>query len=86
MLYLTILVPKFWQETMVEKYAKGWGGTWGNTPGMDILNAGEGIVPKLDMGCDGGSLGEGGTPVAHTYQQKNMYICPSALVGVVPVR
>ena len=42
MLYLPI-----WQENMVPKYKEGWGGTRGNTPEMDILTAGEEIVPKI---------------------------------------
>ena len=55
MLYLPVLVPKLWQENMVPKYAKGWGGTRRSTYGMDILTTGEEIVPKLDVGCEGGS-------------------------------
>ena len=40
---------------MAMKYAKGWGGTKENTPVMDILTAGEEIVLKLDVGCEGGN-------------------------------
>ena len=40
---------------MVPKYAKGWGGSRGNTPEVDILTPGKEIVPKLDVGCKDGS-------------------------------
>ena len=52
----------------------------------DIPTVGEEMVPKLHVDCEGGSWGGGGTPVEHTYQQKNMYICELPFVGVVPVR
>ena len=32
---------------MVPKYVEGWGGTRGNTPGMDIHTVEEEIVPKI---------------------------------------
>ena len=35
---------------MVPKYAKRWGDTRGNTPRMDIITAGEEIVPKIGYG------------------------------------
>ena len=57
------------------QYSKGWAGTRGNNPGMDILTAGEEIVPKFDVVVKVEVRGEEGTPVKHTYQQKNMYIC-----------
>ena len=72
MLYLPILVPKFWQEIIVPKYMqKGWGGTRGNTPGIGILTTGKEIVPKLDVSCEGGRGSE--TPlwnILMTYQSR----------------
>ena len=50
MLYLPILVPKVRWENMVTKYVEGWGVVRGNTPGMDILTAGEEIEPKIGCG------------------------------------
>ena len=60
---------------MVPEYVEHWGVTRGNTPGMDILTAGEEIVQKIGYRLWVLELGEGGTPVQHTYQLKNVYDC-----------
>ena len=49
-LYLLNLVPtcggRIWHKNM----QNWWGGTRGNIPGIDILTAGEEIVPKTGCG------------------------------------
>ena len=54
------ILTNFAAKILAGKYGtkickRGWGGTKGNIPGMDMLTAGEEIVPKLDVGCEVGS-------------------------------
>ena len=54
----------------------------GNTPGMDILTAGEEFVPEVGCGCEGWRLGE--APLWRILTtQKEMFLCPLLCWGWV---
>ena len=70
MLYLPILV-----QNMAPKHAKGWRGIKEEHAWDGQTYCWGKIVPKLDWVVKEVRGREGGTPVEHTYQLKNMYIC-----------
>ena len=81
---LTNFGAKIFAGNMAPNMEIGWGGTRRvDTSEIGILAVGEETVPNLDVGCGDGSCGEGGTPMEHTYQQKNVCIyAPLWLRGV----
>ena len=69
---LTIFGTTDLAGNVIPKYTKGWGGTKGDMPEMEILTAEEEIVPNGMWVVN--VKARGGIPVDHTYQQKNMYV------------